>query len=389
MSLFSGYEFFFYLFVLLLPAIILGVSEKHLRYYRCFLTCVFIWMAYSQFPTQFMYLMAYAIGSLYLVKMNLVLTNSFGKNKYIIWHMVALAVIPLLISKWSSRVGGTLFCFLGISYLCFRVVQVLIESYDGLIKEISVLEYLDFLLFFPCLSSGPIDRSRRYLQDCNKLYPRSEYLQLLNDGIYKLILGVFYKIVCSAYLFDLLKNVFAAKNSPLYLIGYSYTYGLYMFFDFAGYSAMAIGVSYILGIRTPENFNKPFISLDLKDFWNRWHISLSTWFRDFLFSRFTMDAIRKKRFDSRLTTASVGLILNMGIMGIWHGFYGHYIAYGLYHGILLAVTEVYQKKSGFYKKNKDKRWYKILSWFITLNIVMFGFLIFSGHIQEVWSRIKI
>ena len=162
-----------------------------------------------------------------------------------------------------------------------------------------------------------------------------------------------------------------------------------MFFDFAGYSAMAIGVSYILGIRTPENFNKPFISLDLKDFWNRWHISLSTWFRDFLFSRFTMDAIRKKRFDNRLTTASVGLILNMGIMGIWHGFYGHYIAYGLYHGILLAVTEVYQKKSGFYKRNKDKRWYKILSWFITLNIVMFGFLIFSGHIQEVWSRIKI
>ena len=389
MSLFSGYEFFFYLFVLLLPAIFLGVSEKHLRYYRCFLTCVFIWMVYSQFPTQFMYLMAYAIGSLYLVKMNLVLTNSFGKNKYIIWHMVALAVIPLLISKWSSRVGGTLFCFLGISYLCFRVVQVLIESYDGLIKEISVLEYLDFLLFFPCLSSGPIDRSRRYLQDCNKLYPRSEYLQLLNDGIYKLVLGIFYKIVCSAYLFDLLKNVFAVRNAPLYLIGYSYTYGLYMFFDFAGYSAMAIGVSYILGIRTPENFNKPFISLDLKDFWNRWHISLSTWFRDFLFSRFTMDAIRKKRFDNRLTTASVGLILNMGIMGIWHGFYGHYIAYGLYHGILLAVTEVYQKKSGFYKRNKDKRWYKILSWFITLNIVMFGFLIFSGHIQEVWSRIKI
>ena len=143
--------------------------------------------------------------------------------------------------------------------------------------------------------------------------------------------------------------------------GYSYCYGIYLFFDFAGYSLMAIGSGKILGIRVPKNFKRPFASIDMKDFWNRWHMTLSFWFRDFLFSRFMMLAIKGKWFTSRLTGASVGFILNMVVMGAWHGLAINYLLYGLYHGILLALTEVYQKKSGFYKRNKKKAWYKTLS----------------------------
>lgn len=164
-------------------------------------------------------------------------------------------------------------------------------------------------------------------------------------------------------------------------------YLIYLFFDFAGYSAMAVGTSYLLGIKTPDNFNKPFLSVDIKDFWNRWHITLSSWFRDFIFTRFMVDSARKKRFSNRLTGASVGLILNMLIMGVWHGLEGHYILYGLYHGILLAVVEVYQKKSKFYKKYRNNKCYVVCSWFINLNIVMLGFLIFSGYLTEVWNLI--
>lgn len=160
-----------------------------------------------------------------------------------------------------------------------------------------------------------------------------------------------------------------------------------MFFDFAGYSLMAIGTSYILGIKTPENFNKPFISKDIKEFWDRWHITLSHWFRDFVFSRFVMKCIKKKWFSTKLQRASVGFIVNMLIMGVWHGITPYYILYGLYHGILLAVTETYQKKSKFYKKNKKKKWYQVLSWFITINLVMFGFLIFSGRFTEYISKL--
>lgn len=385
MSFFSGYWFFVYLVLSLIPAVVLGVLEKPLRIYRLFLTAFFIYMVYRDTPRQLAYLLAYAVGAAYLVKIYAWIRIRYGKNRVFYSHAVALAVLPLAISKWSGARGGTVFCFLGISYICFRVVQVIIETYDGVIKEISVVQFLEFLLFFPSLSSGPIDRSRRFAEDDRQSWSRDEYLELLNEGVYKLVLGAFYKIVCSALFYKLLTDVFAERYRPLYLVGYAYVYGLYMFFDFAGYSAMAVGASYILGIRMPDNFNKPFLSVDIKDFWNRWHITLSAWFRDFIFTRFILDSVRKKRFKTRLGGAAAGLMLNMLIMGVWHGPYAHYIAYGLYHGVLLAVTEIYQKKSAFYRKNKKKCWYRIASWFLTLNAVMLGFLIFSGHMREVWQ----
>ena len=93
--------------------------------------------------------------------------------------------------------------------------------------------------------------------------------------------------------------------------------------------------------------------------------------------------LRKKWIRNRLASASVGLILNMFIMGLWHGLTPYYLLYGLYHGVLLAINEIYQKKSSFYKLNKNKAWYKILSWALTMNLVMFGFLIFSGHLYLI------
>ena len=118
----------------------------------------------------------------------------------------------------------------------------------------------------------------------------------------------------------------------------------------------------------------------MKDFWNRWHITLSNWFRDFLFSRFMMASIRGKWFNDKLVGASIAFIINMLVMGIWHGIGINFILYGLYHGVLLSVTEIYQKKSKFYKKYKKNTIYKLVSWFLTFNFVMFGFLIFSGKI---------
>ena len=166
-----------------------------------------------------------------------------------------------------------------------------------------------------------------------------------------------------------------------------YLYTFYLFFDFAGYSLMAVGSSNILGISTPMNFNKPFLSIDIKDFWNRWHISLSTWLRDFVFSRVFMEATKKKRFKKRLTTAMYAYMVNMLLMGFWHGLTISYIIYGFYHGVLMAGFEYYQKKSKFYKVNRSKTWYKILSWFITINLIMIGLYIFSGEPYKIITTI--
>lgn len=382
MSFFGDLKFFIYLIIALIPAIILGIRQKKIKKYTIILTIFFILLIIGNDLEQLVYLLLYGFIELHVVKVYCLLRKKFGKNKTAYFHSIILAILPLLIYKIANKFGSNIFGFIGISYLTFKTVQIVIETYDGLIEKVNTIDFLEFLFFFPTLSSGPIDRSKRFKEDINKTYTRKEYLELLGIGIQKICLGILYKFVLSGIFNTLLMQV-ADRYKPMYIIAYAYIYGFYMFFDFAGYSLMAVGTSYILGIKTPDNFDKPFISIDIKDFWNRWHITLSHWFRDFVFTRFMMNAIKNKRFNSRLTAAFVGFMVNMVVMGLWYGFTWYYVLYGVYHGLLLGITEIYQKKSKFYKKYKNNKIYKLCSWFITINLVMFGFLIFSGHIEEI------
>lgn len=382
MSFFGSATFFMAMALLFLPAIVLGILEKPLQGYRTAVSVLVIALVMWPTKLQMIWLAAFYAMEFLLVKAYLKLRLTQGNNRSAVVYrlFLAMCIFPLFLSKLSETDWGpsfSLFQFLGISYLTFRAVQMVIEIYDGIIKDVQWLDFTDFLLFFPTFSCGPIDRSRRYMEDGKGIHARKAYLDLLGDGLLKILIGVVYKFVLAALCH---KGVVFFENPQSFLeyAGYGYCYGVYMFFDFAGYSAMAIGVGYVLGIKVPENFNKPFISIDMKDFWNRWHMTLSFWFRDFLFSRFMMLAIKKKWFTSRLTGASIGFIVNMLVMGAWHGFAAHYILYGLYHGLLLALTEIYQKKSRFYKQHKKEAWYRGVSWFVTLNMVMFGFLLFSG-----------
>ena len=161
---------------------------------------------------------------------------------------------------------------------------------------------------------------------------------------------------------------------------YMYVYSFYLFFDFAGYSAFAIGVSYLLGIKTPENFDKPFISKNIKDFWNRWHISLSFWFRDYIYMRFVLDSAKKKRFRNRYTASYVGYFLLFGIMGVWHGPQLRYILYGLYHAGLMISFDFLERKNRTWKFWGQGAWWDLLAILVTAQFVMVGFLIFSGRL---------
>lgn len=382
MSFFGDFTFFGWLILAILPAIILGLLEKPLKYYTLFASLALILGVFISKPAQLFYLILYYLIECAIVQIYFRVRKRYGRQSRMYHVFLVLAVLPLCISKVTPLFSYSLLGFLGISYLTFRVAQVIIETYDGVIEQIPLLEFTSYLLFFPCISSGPIDRSRRFHEDYIKVYPRREYMDLLGDGLFKILLGMVYKFVLAG-LFDQLMEQVSYGTSWYATIGYTYTYGFHMFFDFAGYSLMAVGASYIFGIRTPDNFKLPFISKDIKDFWDRWHITLSHWFRDFIFSRFMMTAIKKKWFKTRLNGAACGFIVNMLVMGLWHGLTLSYILYGLYHGLLLAVTEVYQKKVKFYKKNKNKLWYQVLSWFLTLQFVMFGFLIFSGKLIEL------
>ncbi|MDD3062768.1 MAG: D-alanyl-lipoteichoic acid biosynthesis protein DltB [Massilibacteroides sp.] len=381
MSFFGGFRFFLFLIIILIPAVVMGVREKSLSIYRLASSLLMICLVMGHDKRQLLFLAAFYLIELNAVKLYLLLRKKYGRNPAIYGHFVMLSILPLVLCKLSGLFSFNLFQFLGISYITFRVVQIIIEGYDGLIEEIDTFEFTGFILFFPTFSSGPIDRSRRFSEDWNRIYTREEYLELLGEGLQKILIGFIYKFILAAAFYHFV-GMTQTSLSILMKVLYSYSYGFYLFFDFAGYSLMAIGASYILGVRTPENFNKPLISKDMKDFWNRWHMSLSYWFRDFIFSRFMMKSIREKWFSSRLNGAAAGFIVNMLIMGVWHGVTVYYILYGLYHGILLALTEIYQKKSKFYAVNKNKKWYWAVSWFLTLNLVMFGFFIFSGNFTQ-------
>ena len=387
MSFFSGSLFFIFLIPALVPAVLLGLLGKPLRTYRNLLTVAMILLVYLPAPVQLLYLILYCVLALLLTTLFLSHRKKKGREPKVFYAALFLALLPLIVCKCAAVFEVSVFGFLGISYLCFRVLIVLIEIHDGVITSVSPAGLLSYLLFFTSLSSGPIDRPRRFEMDDTAVFSREEYTELLYRGIYRIVLGAFYKFVCSEAMYYVLHTYIDGYQSPPYLVAYAYVYGLYLFFDFAGYSAMATGTSYLLGIRMPDNFNRPFLAVDLRDFWNRWHITLSSFFRDFVFTRFMIFAARKKAAGSRLQRASAGLILNMFLMGLWHGISIHYVLYGLYHGILLAVTEVFQKKSSFYKRNRQKPWYIACSWLLNLNIVMLGFLIFSGYLSEVWKEL--
>ena len=378
MSYFEGNEFFFFLILALVIGFIINYLGKKTEYYILTLSVIFAIVIYGKKTLMLSYLIGFIIYQYILV----LIAHKTENAKYL-KILVFLSVVPLIINKVFALTQWHLLAFIGISYMSFKTIQIMIEISYGLIKErISIIDYIQFLLFFPTVSSGPIDRSRRFMVNIKERMPRDEYLELAGVGVYRVVLGLLYKVVLSTYSYHYLVTL-PNFGSLEYSVKYMYLYTLYLFFDFAGYSLMAVGSSNILGVQTPMNFNKPFLSIDIKDFWNRWHITLSTWLRDFVFSRVFMEATKKKRFKKRLNTAMYAYMVNMLLMGFWHGLSISYIVYGAYHGILMAGFEYYQKKSKFYKKNKNKVWYKVCSWFITINLVIFGLYIFSGEPYKI------
>lgn len=379
MELFENSVFFIALAILSIPAICLGLMGKKIKGYGILATLFFVIAALYDKPKQLLYIVSFLIFEYIIIKLFLKLTRIKEQSESVYFVFLILSILPLLIYKFSSLVGYSIFGFIGISYMTFKCIQYVMEIKDGLIKEVSASNFFYLNLFFPSLISGPIDRSRRFNDDVNEIKTKSEYIELLTSGLQKILIGAVYKFVVSQLIYPYMQN-YSQGNGIKTIVAYMYLYGFYLFFDFAGYSLMAIGTGNIFGVRLPDNFNKPFISKDIKEFWDRWHISLSYWFRDFVFSRVIRRMIRNKRIKNKLTRASIAFVINMLIMGLWHGLSLNYIIYGLYHGMLLAVTEVYQKKSKFHKKNKSNVWYKFVSWGVTFNLVMLGFLIFSGRI---------
>lgn len=382
MKFFSGLYFWLAVISACIPAIIFGIKEKKNKYYCLAISLIFCFFLYIKDVHAFLAMVLFIIFQFVLIKLTLKFKNEHNYSKISIF--VVLSLMPLILTRILpfTRINFTI-GFVGISYITFKALQIIIEIKDGTVETLNLVDYILFMLFFPTLSSGPIDRSSRFLNDFKKNISKNEYIENLGKGIEYILQGLVYKIVISQLLFDKTIDISDKGYTAINLLLYMYIYGFYLFFDFAGYSLMAVGVSKIFGIETPMNFNKPFLAKDMKDFWNRWHITLSHWFRDFIFSRLVFKMFKNKTFKSSKTTAMVAYMVNMSIMGVWHGISLSYFIYGIYHGIILAITEYFQKTK-FYKLRKNKKYFRYISIFVTFNLVMFGFLIFSGKFVYIF-----
>ena len=377
MTPYGGLAFFCVLTVVLIPAVVLGLLGKPTRGYGMLATAALLLAVFDSWTARLTLLAFWALET-GLCCGYVRLQRRCGRL-WLLLVFLSLSIAPLL----AVKLGGLfprlrLFSLLGISYMSFRAVQVLLDCYDGHLKSVNLLDFSYFLLFAPSVSAGPLDRYRRFTEDLHSVPGRESYAILLRDGVWKLATGAFYNFCLG----NLIWNLWIARlpeSGFLPTLSYLYGYTLFMFFNFAGYSRMAVGMAYLLGVRLPDNFNRPFLAVDLKDFWARWHISLSTWLRDYVYTRFCMTALRGKWFRGKRTASYLGYFLTMTLMGIWHGLSLHFLIYGCYHGVLMGVNEALDTKWKRFKKLKKRPVPRVIMGIITCHLFGVGLLIFSGR----------
>jgi alginate O-acetyltransferase complex protein AlgI len=246
---------------------------------------------------------------------------------------------------------------IGISFYTFQNISYIIDVYWKKINaEKNILHYSVYISFFPTVFAGPIVRAKTFLPQLTK--SRKLNWQVFHQGFFLISFGLFLKVVIADNLAPYVERVF---DYPFHFKSISawigtYSYALQVYFDFSGYSNIAIGVALILGFKIPENFNCPYAAHSFTDFWRRWHITLSSWIRDYLFlpcSYYISRKLPKSHYfqiKTEFIIYSFSIILAMSICGLWHGPKWNFVFWGILHGLYLIVERVLK----LFKKPKTK-----------------------------------
>ena len=259
---------------------------------------------------------------------------------------------------------------IGISFYVFQSLSYLFDVYYKAIPaEKNFFRYALFIAFFPQLVAGPIMKARNFIPQINNPDFRINREDIY-VGIKSITIGLFLKLVIADnlafYTHSINYPMFMNRHS-LNLLFLSYGYGAQILCDFAGYSFLAIGSSRLLGFKLMMNFSYPFLATGINDFWKRWHISLTNWFKDYVFLRVVMSrAFRGKIY--------VGMMLTFLLSGLWHGASWSFVIWGGLHGLLCVIEH---KLFSMLKIKSPKGILKVILWFMTLNFVCFAFVLFA------------
>lgn len=261
-----------------------------------------------------------------------------------------------------------LFLPVGISFFTFQTMSYSLDIYRGKLEPTrNFLDFAFYVSFFPQLVAGPIVRAREFLPQIRSQQEITR--EMLYTGIYRFIKGLIKKAIFADFIAQYCDLVYANPGGfggfENLMAMYGYTLQIYM--DFSGYSDMAIGLSLMLGFKIPENFKSPYVSKNVGEFWSRWHITLSTWFRDYVY--IPLGGNRKGEFNMYLF-----IFITFLVSGLWHGAHWKFVVWGAMHGAGLMVGRFFDQRNLIPKFISNK----FVAWFLTFQFVAVTWILFRS-----------
>ena len=300
--------------------------------------------------------------------------------RYLFGEMAVNRVFLMATERFGAGAGSIL-APLGISYFTFRILCYQIEVYRKNIQPIPAADYIAYITFLPTMMAGPIERVGAFVSQI-----RSGHTADTSDvaeGLHRIALGLFKKLVLGAFFYQLSAPMLSlpandmefawelSRFSPTLLWFSFYMNFLYIYLDFSGYSDIAIGTSRLFGIRILENFNYPILATNIAEFWQRFHISLTGWIRDYVY--FPLGGSR-----ARFRRAAFNTVLMMVLVGIWHGAARHYAVFGVYMGLCLVVFRQWRRfKQNLFPDRVPAWWGKLIGWALTMTCYALGLVFFN------------
>ncbi|HUM70872.1 MAG TPA: MBOAT family O-acyltransferase, partial [Chloroflexota bacterium] len=331
------------------------------------------------------------------------------------------ALATAVAAAWRSLTGQQValaapsdLVWLGFSYVAFRLIHVLRDRQTGQLPDdaaaaLTLREFITYVLFFPSYIAGPIDRVERFVADLRqeeKTYSvmRNPYsvtdhaLQITGhasritdysartwQGSARILTGLFKKFVIADTLalgMSLTAVNAEQATSTFWLWVLLYGYALRLYFDFGGYTDIAIGIGILFGVKLPENFRRPYLATNITAFWQRWHISLSDWARFYIFTPLSRSLLRRKRRPSNTLILFTAHLTTMTVIGLWHGITPNFFIWGLWQGVALFAHKQWSDRTRkWYRGLAEKRWQKrgwtAVTWFLTFQYITLGWVWFA------------
>lgn len=321
-----------------------------------------------------------------------------GKKKLIFFLTIMVEVVLLVVFKLPNVTLSVL----GISFFTFMSISYLADVYWGVsCSQKSFPKLLLFLSFFPQIIQGPINS---YNDMSGQLFVGHDFNRnRFVKGLYRVILGLFKKLVIASRLCVYVDRVYENVDSysGLTLMAATFFYAFQMYCDFSGYMDIVLGISEMFGIRMAENFNLPYLSGSISEYWRRWHITLGAWFRSYIYYPVLRSCLMKKtkkrlkakghKGAANMIPTIAGLLVTWVLTGIWHGFALHYLAWGVFHGVIIIMSVLLEGFYAFINKslhvNDESAAVKILRIIRTFILVDISYVFFRA--QSISDAFKV